>query len=299
MFAESGIPEGTVNFVTGSGSEVGRTLIEHRDVDGVVFTGSKEVGYSILKNSILDYPRPVIAEMGGKNPVIVMESADLDKAVVGTARAAFGYSGQKCSAASRAYVHRVVYEDFITRLVDHTSRLTVGDPSLAETFMGPVINESGYRTFEASAKTAHADGTIRFGGEVIRQDGYENGYFVQPTIVDGLPKTHKFFSEELFLPFITIAPVDSLSEAIDLCNHSEFGLTAGIFTQDEDEQTEFFDRMQAGVLYANREGGATTGAWPGVQSFGGWKGSGSTGKSALGPYYVQQFMHEQNQTVVR
>lgn len=298
MLAEAGLPEGAINFVTGSGSEVGQALIESRDVDGIVFTGSKDVGYRILRESILDYPRPTIAEMGGKNPVIVMDSADLDKAVVGTARAAFGYSGQKCSAASRVYVHSSIKEEFVRRLVEYTNGLVVGDPTKAETFMGPVINRSAYEKFQEASGVAARDGHVLTGGKTLEGGDMEFGYFVAPTIVDGLPKDHQYFYEELFLPFLVIGDVDSLDEALNLANASEFGLTAGIFTRDEQEKKEFLERMQAGVLYVNRAGGATTGAWPGVQSFGGWKGSGSSGKSALGPYYVQQFLREQNQTVV-
>ena len=264
-----------------------------------MFTGSKEIGYRILQNSILDYPRPCIAEMGGKNPVLVMASADLSKAVTGTVRAAFGYSGQKCSAASRVYVHKSVYDGFVSQLLEETRHIVVGDPTLAETFMGPVINQAAYDLFAEAADRAERDGNVLLGGTAITSGELSHGFFVQPTIVDGLPKDHRFFREELFLPFLVIASVDSLDEALDLANKSEFGLTAGIFTENESERDAFFRRMEAGVLYANRAGGATTGAWPGVQSFGGWKGSGSSGKSALGPYYVQQFMREQNQTVVR
>jgi 1-pyrroline-5-carboxylate dehydrogenase len=298
MLAEAGLPVGAINYVTGSGSDVGQALIDSRDVDGIVFTGSKEVGYRILRESILDFPRPTIAEMGGKNPVLIMDSADLDKAVVGTARAAFGYTGQKCSAASRVYVHNAIKDEFVHRLVDYTDRLVVGDPTKAETFMGPVINRGAYEKFQEASAVAGRDGHVLTGGRTLGEGDMAHGYFVAPTIVDGLPKDHQYFYEELFLPFLVVAGVSSLDEALDLANASEFGLTAGIFTRDEQEQTEFLTRMQAGVLYVNRAGGATTGAWPGVQSFGGWKGSGSSGKSALGPYYVQQFLREQNQTVV-
>jgi 1-pyrroline-5-carboxylate dehydrogenase len=298
MLAEAGLPEGAINFVTGGGSEVGQALIDSREVDGIVFTGSKEVGYRILRESIVDYPRPTIAEMGGKNPVIVMDSADVDMAVVGTARAAFGYSGQKCSAASRVYVHSGVKDEFVRRLVEYTNGLVVGDPTKAETFMGPVINRSAYEKFQEASEVAARNGQVLTGGRTLVAGDMEFGYFVAPTIVDGLPKDHQYFYEELFLPFLVIADVNSLDEALNLANASEFGLTAGIFTRDDKEKKEFLERMQAGVLYVNRAGGATTGAWPGVQSFGGWKGSGSSGKSALGPYYVQQFLREQNQTVV-
>jgi len=299
MFAEAGLPDGTLNLLTGRGSVVGNALVDDPEVDGIAFIGSVEVGFQLLKQSLLQYPRPCIAEMGGKNPVLVMESANLDKAIVGSARAAFGYSGQKCSAASRAYVHRAIYDEFVSGLVEHTRGLKVGDPTMADTFMGPVINEEAYHRFIDSAAAAKRDGHVILGGSAITGGGFQYGYFVEPTIVDDLPTDHRFFREELFIPFITIAPVDSLDEGLRLANNSAFGLTAGIFTEDKREQQEFLRRMEAGVLYVNRKAGATSGAWPGVQSFGGWKGSGSTGKSALGPYYVQQFMHEQSQTVVK
>ncbi len=298
MFAQAGLPLGAINYITGHGGEAGQAIIDSPDVDGIVFTGSKEVGYVILRSALREYPRPCIAEMGGKNPVIVMQSADLNKAVVGTARAAFGYSGQKCSAASRVYVHESIKQEFMDRLVEYTESLVVGDPTRADTFMGPVINQRAFEKFQLASGTGRRDGKLLTGARALIGGEMARGYYVAPTIVDDLPKDHPFFSEELFLPFLVGASVESLDEALELSNRSEFGLTAGLFSEDPDEQKSFLDRMQAGVLYINRAGGATTGAWPGVQSFGGWKGSGSSGKSALGPYYVQQFMREQNQTVV-
>jgi 1-pyrroline-5-carboxylate dehydrogenase len=235
--------------------------------------------------------------MGGKNPVIVTDSADLKKAVEGTVRAAFGYSGQKCSAASRAYVFEDIADRFLEGLIARTRELVVGDATRADAFMGPVINQRAYERFQLSAERARRDGEILTGGNVLRDGDMQYGYYCEPTIVS-LPSDHPFFREELFVPFLSVARVKSLDEAIRLANTGEFGLTAGIFTEDDAERQAFLDRVEAGVLYVNRTGGATTGAWPGVQSFGGWKASGSTGKSALGPYYVQQFMHEQNQTVV-
>lgn len=297
MFTSAGMPEGALNLLPGAGSVVGEALVTDPDVDGVAFIGSKEVGFHIIENSVLRYPRPCIAEMGGKNPVLVMESADLDKAVTGTGRAAFGYCGQKCSAASRAYVHTAIYDEFVSRLREYTETLKVGDPTEADTFMGPVINDAAYRTFIHASGTARRDGRLVTGGSALTDGEFQYGYYVEPTIVE-LPLDHEFFREELFLPLLSVGRVESLEQALTLANESEFGLTAGIFTEDDEEKKLFLDQMQAGVLYVNRKGGATTGAWPGVQSFGGWKGSGSTGKSALGPYYVAQFMHEQSQTVV-
>lgn len=125
-----------------------------------------------------------------------------------------------------------------------------------------------------------------------------NGYFVEPAIVDGLPSTHRLFKEELFVPFLVVAGVGSFEEGLRLANDTEYGLCAGIYSKDRRELETFFNQVQAGVTYANRRAGATTGAWPGINSFGGWKDSGSTGKSGLGPYYVQQFMREQSRWIV-
>jgi len=295
--ADAGLPEGAINFVTGQGNEIGEALSTNPDVDGIVFTGSREVGMHIYREFGRDYPRPKICEMGGKNPVIVTEHASLDKAVEGTVRAAFGYSGQKCSAASRTYVHESVVDEFILRLRDRTSKLTVGNPAVQDVFTGPVIRVSAYDRFRKACETAGRDGDIVIGGHALTDGDLAHGYYCAPTIAR-LPTDHEFFREELFVPFLAVASVRSLDEALRLANDSEYGLTAGIFTEDRKEQEEFLDRIEAGTVYVNRESGATTGAWPGAQSFGGWKASGSTGKSALGPWYVQQFMHEQNQTVV-
>jgi 1-pyrroline-5-carboxylate dehydrogenase len=297
LFADAGMPAGVFNYITGSGEEVGDPLTHHPDVDGVVFTGSREVGWDLYKEFSTDFPKPCITELGGKNPTIVTRNADLDKAVEGVARSAFGYSGQKCSACSRVYVEEPVYDEFMERLTKRTQELIVGDPTDRDTYVGPVIDERAVRRYEEAIKSA-AGGNIRTGGERLRGDLFDRGTYVAPTVVDGLPADHELFRKELFLPFIVVAPVKNLDQALDLANDTEYGLTAGIFSEDKGEIQEFFDRIEAGVVYANRKGGSTTGAWPGCQSFAGWKGSGSTGKGGLGPYYVQQFMREQSQTVV-
>jgi 1-pyrroline-5-carboxylate dehydrogenase len=142
------------------------------------------------------------------------------------------------------------------------------------------------------------EGRLVYGGHRLTKGELANGIFVEPAIVADAPKNSKLFEEEFFTPVLAIAEVKSLNEAISLANGSGFGLTAGIFTENGQEQEEFFSCIEAGAVYCNRRGGATTGAWPGIQSFGGWKGSGSTGKNALGPYYIQQFMREQSQTIV-
>ncbi len=296
-FIDAGIPNGVFNYITGAGAEVGETLALHPQVDGVAFTGSKEVGLKLYKDVSVNFAKPCLTEMGGKNPTIVTKHADLDKAVEGVARSAYGFSGQKCSACSRVYVERPVYDDFIARLTKRTQELIVGDPQLREVFVGPVIDEKAVARFESAVASAQG-GAVRAGGSRLSGGIYDNGTYVQPTLIDGLPLDHALFRDELFLPFLVVGVVDSLDEAIERSNDSEYGLTAGIFTEDKGEIAHFFDHIEAGVIYANRKGGSTTGAWPRCRSFCGWKGSGNTGKGGLGPYYVSQFLREQSRTVV-
>ena len=296
-FRDAGVPAGVFNFLTGSGRVVGQTLVDHPDVDGITFTGSYDVGMNILRSFAHGrFPRPVIAEMGGKNPTIVSKKADLDKAAMGVMRSAFGLQGQKCSACSRVYVDKDVKDDFMTKLVDLTSQIKVGDPTKKENWMGPVANKGAFNDYKEFVADLRANGDIVFGGQVLEDAG--NGYFVAPTIVDNLPEDHHLWKHEMFLPIVTVAGYDDLNEAMKKANDVDYGLTAGFFSEDDDEVQWWLDNIEAGVIYVNRPSGATTGAWPGYQSFGGWKGSGSTGKAAGSFYYIQQYMKEQSQTVV-
>ena len=301
MIAEAGIPAGVFNYLTGSGSTAGQELIDNPDVDGIVFTGSKEVGMRLIRdNATRAVPRPLIIEMGGKNPALIMRSADLDKAADGVMRSAFSAQGQKCSACSRVYVNRQVRDEFVRLLVEKTKKIKVGNPLERDVYLGPVINEEAVKTYERAVQQAKQDGgTILTGGRRLTDGELAHGYFVEPTIIDGLPLDHPLFSEELFVPITLIGNVTTLDEAIALANRTEYGLTAGIFSEDDREIEQFFERIQAGVTYANRRAGATTGAWPGINSFGGWKASGSTGRGTGGPYYVQQFMREQSRVRIR
>ncbi|HEY7198352.1 MAG TPA: aldehyde dehydrogenase family protein [Gaiellaceae bacterium] len=288
----SALPAGVVSIVQG-GEATGRALVD-APVDGVAFTGSAEVGRAIAKQ-LTDGPfaRPALTEMGGKNPTIVTASADLDKAVEGIARSAFGFSGQKCSACSRAIVVAEAHDELVSRLGDYTRELAVGDPAERETFLGPVVNEAAVERFGRAVEDAERDGEVVAGGG--RPD--LPGWFAEPTVVAGLPAGHRLTRDELFLPFVTVTRVGSLDEALVEANDVVYGLTAGVFSEDQAEVDRFLDEIEAGVVYVNRRAGATTGAWPGIQSFPGWKSSGSTGKGGLGPYYVQSFMREQSQTV--
>ena len=290
------LPPAALNFVTGSGDVVGKTILQSPLVDGIAFTGSKQVGMSGFRTFSEKNPRPFISEMGGKNPVIVTESADIEKAAEGVMRAAFGYGGQKCSACSRVYVQKDVANQFMEKLVTKTRSLKIGYPWHKDVHLGPIINESAVKKFEKAVEIAKKDGKIIHGGLVLKESEYQNGYYVQPTIVTGLPQEHELVKEELFLPFVCISEFDGFDEAIKQANKSNYGLTAGIFSQDKNQVDEFFNKIEAGVTYANRTSSATTGALVGAQPFVGWKDSGISGKGAGGEYYLLQFMREQTQT---
>jgi 1-pyrroline-5-carboxylate dehydrogenase len=180
--------------------------------------------------------------------------------------------------------------------VDKTKKLVIGMPWEKRVFLGPVINKDAKTKFENAVSVAKKDGEILAGGRTLDASGFENGYFVEPTIVAKLPEDHRLVKEELFLPFLCVQRYDSFDDALKLANQSEYGLTAGIFTNDENQLEEFFSKIQAGVVYANRFASATTAALVSSQPFVGWKHSGSTGKGAGGENYLQQFMKTQTQT---
>ncbi len=298
VFQEAGFPAGTVNIVAGSGSTVGEALVTSPMVDGITFTGSYEVGFErIYRRFSQRYPKPCITEMGGKNPAIVMKSADMERAVMGVYRSAFGMGGQKCSACSRVYVHEDIADEFLRRLVEMTEQAKIGDPVDKDVFLGPLALEAAYEDYKRYVDMARRDGKVLTGGEVLTDPPYNKGYFVRPTIVTGLPSDHHLMVKELFVPLLCVEKVRSLDEALEKANNTVLGLTAGFFSTERAEIDTFLDRIEAGVVYVNRAAGATTGAWPGVQPFGGWKGSGSTGKGIGGLYTLLLYMREQSRTI--
>jgi 1-pyrroline-5-carboxylate dehydrogenase len=297
-YIDAGVPAGAINLVMGPGDTVGQALQDHPGVDGIVFTGSYDVGMRLFHSFSKTWPRPAIVEMGGKNPAIVSRKADLEEAAEGIMRSAFGFGGQKCSANSRIYVERPVHDELVRLLVEKTEKIALGDPLVRANWMGPVIDQRAVDRHQAAVAEARQAGTVYTGGEHLTDGDLARGFYVEPTVVGNLPTSHRLFRDELFAPFTAVAAVDSLDEALALANDSVLGLTAGVYSEDPAEVQQFLDGAQAGVLYVNRRAGATTGAWPGVQAFGGWKGSGSTGKAGLSMYYVAQFMREQSHTIV-
>ena len=293
---EAGVPRGAVNVLTGGGA-TGEALVRHPGVDGITFTGSSAVGMSIIGSFASSYPKPAICEMGGKNPVIVTAAADLDLAAIGAARSAFSYAGQKCSAASRVFVDATVADEFVAKLVERAEAIEPIGPLEPGGFLSPVVNEAALDRYASVVDHLVADGEVLCGGRRLVDGDLAAGNFVAPTVVLA-PDDSTVWTDELFVPLIAVRPVASLDEALQRANAVPFGLTAGLFSADDAEIEQFLGGIEAGVVYINRAAGATTGAWPGVQPFGGWKRSGTAGKAGGGPYYLQQYLREQSRTVV-
>jgi len=297
VYRDASLPPGVFNLLLGRREEIGDPLWQHPGIDGVVFTGSKQVGMRIHSGLSGRWIKPCLLELGGKNAAVVLRGADLDAAAEGVMRSAFSLQNQKCSATSRVYVQRDVIAPFLERLFEKTRAIRMGDPSERDVFFGPVINERSVERFNRAVAQAREEGTVVLGGARLTGGIFDRGHYVAPTIAK-LPLDSSLFQEELFVPFLAVGEVADLDQAIAETNRVEYGLTAGIFSGDPAEIARFFDEVEAGVCYANKRTGATTGAWPGAQPFCGWKGSGSTGKGGCGPYYVAQFMREQSRTVI-
>jgi 1-pyrroline-5-carboxylate dehydrogenase len=302
LLKQAGVPDSVLHFLTAADHDISTELLTSPDVDGLVFTGSKKVGMMAWQKAA-EYgrPKPMIAEMGGKNAIVVSDKADLDKAVQGVFRSAFGFSGQKCSACSRVYVHKKVAKEFTQRLAKLTDAATVGLAWVKESYMGPVIDESKATFFDSVvADVKKSKGKVLAGGVRVPKDAKGKGLtgnYVRPTVVGGLPLDHRAFREEFFMPFVAVGEVTSFAEGIAEANKVEYGLTAGCFTEDDKEAAQFFDTIESGVTYLNRAAGGSTAAVVNGQAFVGWKNSGSTGNGAGGRYYLLQFTKEQARTV--
>lgn len=300
---DAGLPAGVFNYLSGSGRGVGEAIVRHPLTAGITFTGSVPVGRHLMQHMTGGvYPRPCIAEMGGKNPCIVTERANLDDAAAGIVRSAYGMDGQKCSALSRLYVHESVADALIERLRAQIAAIRIGDPRRRESWFGPVVNATAYGNYARYAADLHTGGaTLLAGGAQLGEGSagepaLANGYYVEPLLAEA-PLAHPLWQHEMFLPILMLHRYQDREEAMRLANDSTMGLTAGFFGG-ADEVPWFHEHIEAGVTYANRPQGATTGAWPGYQPFGGWKGSGSTGKAIASFYYLALYMREQSRTVV-
>jgi 1-pyrroline-5-carboxylate dehydrogenase len=295
---DAGLPTGVFAYLAGSGREVGAALVAHPATAGITFTGSVGVGMDLVRRMAGGaWPRPCIAEMGGKNPCIVTAHANLEDAAAGIVRSAYGMGGQKCSALSRLYVEAPVADELIERLRAQVATLRIGDPCRRENWLGPVINATAGENYERYVAELRRGGArLLTGGRRLRDGDLECGWYVEPVLAEA-PVSHPLWKHELFLPILMLHRVADRNEAMHLANDCDLGLTAG-FYGGPDEVPWFHEHIEAGVTYANRRQGATTGAWPGYQPFGGWKGSGSTGKAIASFYYLAQYLREQSRTVV-
>ena len=283
---EAGVPLDALTFLPGIGEDVGPHLVEHPDIAFVAFTGSRAVGLDIVERAAPVRPgqrvvKQVIAEMGGKNPVIIDADADLDVAVPAVVKSAFGYAGQKCSAASRLLVVGPVFEQLIERLSGAIELLTIDHPSSPAADLGPLIDEDAFKRVVRYRELAASEGRI----VAVRDDVPDNGWYVGPMLAVVDDPLARVATEEIFGPLLTAVWVPDFDAAIDIANHSDYALTAGVFTRTPSHIEEAARRLDAGNLYVNR---GTTGAMVARQPFGGFKLSG-TGVKAGGPGYLAQF----------
>lgn len=295
---DAGVPAGVFNYVNGAGSAVGEQMIRDARTAGATFTGSVGVGRAIMNEMAAGaWARPYIAEMGGKNPTIVTENADLDRAAAGIARSAYGMGGQKCSALSRLYVHEKVADSLLEKIEKEIDKIKIGDPTDRATGLGPVINKRAHEAYARYVADLKSRGArFRRGGRQPSEGAFGRGFYVEPVLAEA-DNADPLWKQEMFLPILMVQRYSDRDEAMRRANDTDMGLTAGFYGS-KDEIPWFQDGIQAGVIYANRGAGATTGAWPGYQPFGGWKGSGSSGKAIASAYYLPLYLREQSRTVV-
>jgi alpha-ketoglutaric semialdehyde dehydrogenase len=251
IFEEAGLPRGVLNIVFGTGGEVGNALIEHPDVKLISFTGSTEVGDGVAAAGARGRKR-VMLELGGKNAVMVMDDADLDLATEGIIWSAFGTSGQRCTAASRVIVHEAVYRDLLDKLVVKARQLTLGDGLDEGTDVGPVISDSQLERIHSYIPVGEREGAeVAIGGKVVAGGAFGKGYFHEPTIFAGVTPEMRVAREEIFGPVTSVIPVQSLDQAIEVVNQSEYGLSASIYTQDVNRAFRAMRDVDTGILYVN------------------------------------------------
>ncbi|WP_126664942.1 2,5-dioxovalerate dehydrogenase [Haloterrigena salifodinae] len=265
---EAGLPDGVANYVTGSGSEVGGVLTDHEGVDAVSFTGSTQVGTAVAQAAADDLKR-VQCEMGGKNPTVVMPSADVDEAVDIVGAGAFGTTGQSCTAASRAIVHEDIYDEFVAAIADYAETIEVG-PGTDDPDMGPHVTESELEGSLEYIDVAEGEGAeLVAGGERLTEGEYADGYYVEPTVFADVDNDMRIAQEEVFGPVLAVLKVSSFEEGLELANDVDYGLSASIVTDDLTEANQFAENVEAGVAKVNEK---TTGLELHVP-FGGYKES--------------------------
>ncbi len=282
ILEQCGLPPGVVNFVPGPGGVVGEGLCAHPRTRFIAFTGSRDVGVRLNTVAAAVAPgqiwlKRVVAEMGGKDFIIVDEAADLDDAAAAVAGSAFGYQGQKCSACSRAIVHHKVYDAFVAKLIPRVEVLTVGPPRDPKVAMGPVINEAAMKSIGQYVAAGKQDGLalLSGGGRAPAADA-TGGYFLQPTVFGNVPENHRIACEEIFGPVLAVIRARDFDHEIAIANATEYGLTGSIFTLDREKIARARRTLHCGNLYVNRK---CTGAMVGVHPFGGFNMSGTDSKA--------------------
>jgi 1-pyrroline-5-carboxylate dehydrogenase len=284
LLLEAGFPPQCFSFLTGSGAEIGDTLVTHPKTRFISFTGSRDVGLRINELAAKHNPgqlwiKRVVAEMGGKDAIIVDGDVDVDAAVNGVLSSAFGYQGQKCSACSRAIVHARVYDDFVDQLAAKASKLTVGPADDPANYMGPIVSERAMKSIREYIEIGKSEGRLVAGETPVRGDGY----FLPPTVIADVDSRARIFQEEIFGPVLAIAKADDFEHALALANDSQYGLTGAIFSNDPDHLAQARERFFVGNLYLNRK---CTGAMVGAHPFGGFNMSGTDSKAGGHDYLL-------------
>ncbi|KAB7707229.1 aldehyde dehydrogenase family protein [Bacillus aerolatus] len=276
-FAKAGLPEGVLNFVTGSGSVIGQALIDHPLLNAITFTGSEQVGKNVAK-AATERGIKFQMEMGGKNPVIVAKDANLDLAVEAVISGGFRSSGQKCTASSRVIVEEAVYEEFKEKLVQETKKITVGNGLQDGIWMGPCASESQFNTVKKYIEKGKEEGaSLLFGGQELKGEELDNGFYISPAVFDEVTPDMAIAQEEIFGPVIALIKAADFEEAITVANNTKYGLSASIFTTNINNLLEFIDDIEAGLVRINAESAGVELQAP----FGGMKSS-STGAREQG-----------------
>jgi len=288
LLEEAGLPPGVVNFMAGSGAEVGDVVVDHPQTRFIAFTGSKEIGLRINERAAKTQPgqlwiKRVVAEMGGKDAIIVADDADLDEAATGVVQAAFGYQGQKCSACSRAIIDARVYDPMIEKIAERTSRIKLGDPTDDGNNMSAVINEKAFKSINRYIEKGKAEG-----GRVVAGGGSdgEQGFFIEPTVIADVKAGSTIEQEEIFGPVLAVIKASDYDDALRIANDTQFGLTGAVYSTDEAKLDRARNEFHVGNLYLNRK---CTGALVGVHPFGGFNMSGTDSKAG-GRDYLLLFM---------
>ncbi|HTW92474.1 MAG TPA: L-glutamate gamma-semialdehyde dehydrogenase [bacterium] len=293
VLEKAGMPAGVVNLLTGPGGSVGDYLVEHPKTRFISFTGSKSVGLGIIEKAAKTqkgqiWVKRVVAEMGGKDCIIVDSEADVADAVEGVAIAAFGFQGQKCSACSRAIVDAKVYYEFVRLLVERVKKITVGPTADRANWMGPVINERAYNSHLEYIKVGKEEGKLAIGGK----PGPEGGWFIQPTVFVDIPRNARLAQEEIFGPVLAVIKADNYSDALAIANGTEYGLTGAVYSRNREKIYRAKREFMVGNMYINRK---CTGALVDVQPFGGFNMSGTDSKAG-GRDYLLLFLQAKSMT---